>query len=111
MLPWTHFAEFVNLCFGPPIQLNPLEELKALQCTNTVEEYRCQFLILLCRCDGPSPDHQMNLFTAGLDAPMTSDVEMQKPRDLQATMSLTRAFEHHASAATSSSTSTLTRAP
>jgi hypothetical protein len=30
MLPWTHFAEFVNLCFGPPIQFNPLGELKAL---------------------------------------------------------------------------------
>jgi hypothetical protein len=66
--------------------------------------------MLLCRCDGLSLDHQMNLFTAGLGEPMTSDVEMQKPGDLQATMSLARAFEHRASAANSASTSTFTRA-
>jgi hypothetical protein len=46
----------------------------------------------------------MNLFTAGLGEPMTSNVEMQKPNDLQAAMSLTRAFEHRASAATSANT-------
>jgi hypothetical protein len=42
----------------------------------------------------------MNLFTTGLGEPMTSDVEMQRPNDLQAAMSLARAFEHHARAAT-----------
>jgi hypothetical protein len=56
--------------------------------------------MLLCRCDGLLPDHQMNLFTTGLGEPMTSDVEMQRPNDLQAAMSLARAFEHHARAAT-----------
>jgi hypothetical protein len=40
MLPWTRFVEFVNLCFGPPIQFNPLRELKALQKTGTIEEYQ-----------------------------------------------------------------------
>jgi hypothetical protein len=104
MLPWIHFAEFVNLRFSPPIRFNPLGELKALQRTGTVEEYQRQFLMLLCRCDSLSPDHQMSLFTAGLGEPMTSDVEMQKPNDLQAVMSLTRAFEHRASAATSANT-------
>jgi hypothetical protein len=39
MLPWTRFAEFLNLHFGPPIRFNPLGELKALQRTGTVEEY------------------------------------------------------------------------
>jgi hypothetical protein len=53
----------------------------------------------------------MNLFTASLGEPMTSDVEMQKPGDIQAAMSLARAFERHASVANSTSTSTLTRAP
>jgi hypothetical protein len=43
MLPWTCFAEFVNLRFGPPIRFNPLGELKALQKTGTVEEYERQF--------------------------------------------------------------------
>jgi hypothetical protein len=41
----------------------------------------------------------MNLFTAGLDEPMSSDVEMQRPTDLQAAMSLARAFERRAGAA------------
>jgi hypothetical protein len=40
MLPWTRFAEFVNLRFSPPIRFNPLRELKALQKTGTVEEYQ-----------------------------------------------------------------------
>jgi hypothetical protein len=46
----------------------------------------------------------MNLFTAGLGEPMTSDVEMQRPIDLQAAMSLERAFEHRASVAPSAPT-------
>jgi hypothetical protein len=43
-------------------------------------------VLLLCRCDSLCPDHQMNLFTAGLGEPMCSDVEMQQPSDLQAAM-------------------------
>jgi hypothetical protein len=38
----------------------------------------------------------MNLFTAGLGEPMTLDVEMQQPADLQFPMSLARAFERRA---------------
>jgi hypothetical protein len=98
ILPWARFAEFVNLRFGPPIRSNPLGELKELHRTGTVEDYQRQFLQLLCRCDGLSPTHQMNLFTTGLGEPMTSDVEMQRPADLQAAMSLARAFERRATA-------------
>jgi hypothetical protein len=86
MLSWTYFAEFVNLRFGPLIRSNPLGELKELHHTGTMEEYQRQFLMLLCRCDSLSPDHQMNLFTARLGEPMCSDVEMQRPSDLQAAM-------------------------
>jgi hypothetical protein len=35
------------------------------------------FLALLCRCDGLTPEHKMNLFTGGMGEPMCSDVEMQ----------------------------------
>jgi hypothetical protein len=98
LLSWARFTEFVNLCFGPPIRSNPLGELKELHRTGTVEEYQRQFLTLLCRCEGLSPQHQMNLFTAGLGEPMSSDVEMQRPADLQAAMSLARAFERRAGA-------------
>jgi hypothetical protein len=87
------FTEFVNLRFSPPIRSNLLRELKELHRTSTVEEYQCQFLTLLCRYEGLSPQHQMNLFIAGLGEPMSSDVEMQRPADLQAALSLAQAFE------------------
>jgi hypothetical protein len=45
----------------------------------------------------------MNLFTAGLGEPMTSDVEMQRSEDLQSAMSLAHAFEHRANVATPTS--------
>jgi hypothetical protein len=96
MVPWNRFTEFVNLRFGPPLRSNSLGELKELQRTRSVDEYQRQFLALLCRCDGLSSVHVMNLFTAGLGEPMTSDVEMQRPADLQFAMSLARAFERRA---------------
>jgi hypothetical protein len=99
MVPWNRFTEFVNLRFNPPLRSNPLGELKELRRTGSVDEYQRQFLALLCHCDGLSSVHAMNLFTTGLDEPMTSDVEMQRPEDLQSTMSLARAFERRASIA------------
>jgi hypothetical protein len=87
---WARFAEFVNLRFRPPLHSNPLGELKELRCTGLVEEYQRQFLAMLCRCDELSAFHAMNMFTAGLGEPMTSDVEMQRPEDLQVAMSLAR---------------------
>jgi hypothetical protein len=96
MVTWHRFTEFINLHFGPPLRSNPLGELKELRRTGSVDEYQWQFLALLCRCDGLSSVHAMNLFTAGLGEPMTSDVEMQQPADLQFAMSLAHAFERRA---------------
>jgi hypothetical protein len=53
----------------------------------------------------------MNLFTASLGEPMTSDVEMQRPNDLQAVMSLARAFKHRASTVVSPNVAIPMRAP
>jgi hypothetical protein len=39
LLPWSRFAELINLCFGPPIRSNPLGELKELHRTGTMEDY------------------------------------------------------------------------
>jgi hypothetical protein len=66
LLPWLRFTEFINLRFGPPIRSNPLGKLKELHHTGTVDDYQCQFLSLLCHCDGLAPKHQKNLFTASL---------------------------------------------
>jgi hypothetical protein len=81
-VPWNRFAEFINRRFGLSIRSNPLGELKELRCTCSVDEYQRQFLALICRCDSLSAAHAMNLFTAGLGEPMTSDIEMQRPDDL-----------------------------
>jgi hypothetical protein len=104
LMPWTRFAEFVNLRFGPPLRSNSLGELKELRRTSSVEEYQRQFLALLCRCEGLFVVHAMNLFTTGLGEPMTSDVKMQRPVDLQFAMSLAQAFEHRASITTPTAT-------
>jgi hypothetical protein len=104
LVSWACFVDFINLNFGPPLHSNPLGELKDLRCTRTVEEYQRRFLALLCHCDGLSVGHVMNLFTFGLGEPMTSDIEMQWPVDLQATMSLAHAFECHVSVAPSAPT-------
>ncbi|KAJ1259396.1 hypothetical protein BS78_10G151600 [Paspalum vaginatum] len=88
MLSWPRFVDYVNLRFGPPIRSNSLGELKDLHRVGTVEEYQRKFLALLCRCE-------RLLFTAGLGQPLSSDVEMQRPRtvSLQTAMSLARAYE------------------
>lgn len=55
VLTWSHFADFVNMHFGPPIRNNPLGELAQLRRTGSMEEYQHQFLALLCRADPLSP--------------------------------------------------------
>ncbi|WVZ68636.1 hypothetical protein U9M48_017555 [Paspalum notatum var. saurae] len=107
IVSWPHFSDFVNMRFGPPIRSNSLGELKELRRTGTVEEYQRQFLALLCRCDNLRPRHQIDLFTAGLGQPLGSDVEMQRPSNLQTAMSLARAYERrHQEAALAAAAST-----
>lgn len=98
---WPRFAEFVNMRFGPPIRSNSLGELKSLNLTGYVEEYQRQFLALLCCCDNLSPRHQVDLFAARLGQPLASDVEMQRPSNLQTAMSLAWAYERRHQAADS----------
>ncbi|XP_022680786.1 uncharacterized protein LOC111256682 [Setaria italica] len=93
ILSWARFAEFVNMRFGPPIRSNALGELKDLHRTGSVEEYERRFLALLCRYDNLMAQHQIDLFTSGLGQPLASDVELQRPSNLQMAMSLARAFE------------------
>ena len=99
IITWPRFVEFTNMRFGPPIRSNALGELKELHRTGTVEEYQRQFLALLCRCDNLTRQHQIDLFTAGLGQPLSSDVEMQHPANLQTAMSLARAFERRSAEA------------
>ncbi|CAN6226836.1 unnamed protein product [Urochloa humidicola] len=93
IVSWARFVDFVTMRFGPPIRSNALGELKDLCRTGTVEEYERHFLALLCRCEGLTPCHQVDLFTSGLGQPLAFDVEMQQPSDLQTVLSLACAFE------------------
>ena len=88
--------EYVNLRFGPPIRSNSLGELMNLRRSGSVEEYQRRFLALLCRCTDLTMQHQIDLFTAGLGQPLSSDVELQRPNNLQMAMSLARAYERRA---------------
>jgi hypothetical protein len=99
LMTWARFVEFINLQFGTSLCSNHLGELKELCRTSSVEDYQCQFMVLLCCCDGLSAIHAMNMFKADLSEPMTSDVEMQQPVDLQAAMNLPRVFKQRVSVA------------
>jgi hypothetical protein len=93
VLTWTHFIEFIQMRFGPPLRFNGMADLKELKRTCTVEEYSRQFLTLLCRCDDMSHRQQSNMYTAGLGEPLRIDVELQTLKTLQCAMHLARVYE------------------
>lgn len=72
-------------------------------------------MALLCRCEHLTRQHQIDLFTAGLGQPLASDVEMQRPANLQTAMSLARAYERRSAEAARaiqpSTTRSVPRAP
>ena len=80
---------------------NPLGELTQLRRTSTVDDYQEQFLLLLARCEDVTEPQQISIFTAGLQQPLSTDVEMQKPTTLEDAMALARAFEHRQQVASS----------
>ncbi|XP_039844518.1 uncharacterized protein LOC120704260 [Panicum virgatum] len=73
VLSWARFVEYINLRFGPPIRSSSLGELTNLRRSGSVEEYQRCFLALLCRCTDLIMQHQIDLFTAGLGQPLSSD--------------------------------------
>ncbi|KAJ4758083.1 polyprotein [Rhynchospora pubera] len=93
LLSWARFKEMCHLRFGPPIRSNPLGELMHLRQTDSVDDYQQRFGALICRADSVTPTQQVQIFTAGLSDPLRTDVELQRPNDLQHAMSLARAFE------------------
>ncbi|KAF8658447.1 hypothetical protein HU200_058898 [Digitaria exilis] len=91
---WAEFVDAVNKrFFGPPVRSNMLGELTQLRRTGTVADYQDQFLKLLARCPDVSERQQIDIFTAGLQLPMSIDVEMQKPESLEDAMAFARSYE------------------
>jgi len=90
---WPQFVDAINRRFGPPLRSNPLGELTHLRRTSTVDEYQEKFLLLLARCEDVTEAQQIAIFTAGLQQPLSIDVELQKSETLEDAMALARAYE------------------
>jgi hypothetical protein len=105
---WQDFVKLVNQRFGPPLHCNPLGELIQLCRKTTVAEYQSQFLLLLSRCDDLVEKHQINIFTAGLDNPLHTDVELDYPATLDDAMALARIYEQQLTMSGDSTTRTYT---
>jgi len=87
---WRRFKELLHLRYGPPLRSNPLSELAACKRTGSVEEYQDRFQALLPRAGHLDEAQRVQLFTAGLQPPLSLDVEIHNPQTLAAAMSLAR---------------------
>jgi hypothetical protein len=88
--PWRRFTELLNLRFGPPLRSNPLGELAACKRTGSVVEYQERFEARLARAGTLSEAQKVQLFMAGLQPPLSLDVEIHNPQSLAVAMSIAR---------------------
>ncbi|SPT20639.1 unnamed protein product [Triticum aestivum] len=91
--PWRRFSELLNLRFGPPLLTNPLGELMACKRTMSVVDFQERFEALLPRAGILSETQKVQIFTAGLQPPLSLDVEIHNPQSLAVAMSLARKLE------------------
>jgi len=70
-----------------------LGELAVCRRTGSVSEYSEQFLSLLARVGPLSDTQQVQLFTVGLQPPLSIDVQIQAPHTLEVAMNLARSYE------------------
>ena len=91
--PWRRFSELLNLRFGPPLRANPLGELMACKRTTSVVDFQERFEALLPRAGSLSETQKVQIFTAGLQPPLSLDVEIHNPQSLAVAMSLARKLE------------------
>lgn len=86
--PWRRFTKRLNLRFGLPLRSNPLGELTVCKHTSTVVEFQDRFQALLPCAGALTEAHRVQLFTAGLQPPLSLNVEIHNPQSLAVTMSL-----------------------
>ena len=77
--PWRRFTELLNLRFGPPLRSNPLGELMACKRTTSVVDFQERFEALLPQAGYLSEVQKVQIFTAGLQPPLSLDVEIHNP--------------------------------
>jgi hypothetical protein len=90
---WCRFKELLNLRYGPPLRAAPLTELAECRCMSTVAEYQGRFQALLSHAGPLTEAQRVQLFTGGLQPPLSIDVRIQNRQSLAAAMSLARQFE------------------
>ncbi|WVZ92756.1 hypothetical protein U9M48_038799 [Paspalum notatum var. saurae] len=93
---WRRFTDLLNIRFGPPIRANPLGELAACRRSGTVHDYATNFMDLLARAGPLSEPQQVQLFTAGLQEPLATNVQLQNPMTMDMAISQARAYERRA---------------
>jgi hypothetical protein len=77
---------------GPHPSLS-LGELASCRRTGTVDAYTERFLELLPRAGPLSTDQKIQLYTLGLQEPLSIDVQLQHPVTLEVAMSVAKAYE------------------
>jgi hypothetical protein len=83
----------LNLRYGPPLRSAPLAELAECRRTGTVAEYQDRFQVLLPHAGPLTEAQRVQLFTEGLQPPLSIDVRIQNPQSLAVAMSLAHQFE------------------
>jgi hypothetical protein len=92
-LSWRRFKELLNLHYVPSLRAAPLAKLAECRRMGMVAEYQDRFQALL-PCAGPLTEAQrVQLFTGGLQPPLSINVQIRNPQSLAAAMSLACQFE------------------
>jgi hypothetical protein len=76
---WHRLKELLNLRYGPPLRAAPLAELAECRRMGTVAEYQDRFQALLPHASPLTEAQRVQLFTGGLQPPLSIDVRIQNP--------------------------------
>jgi hypothetical protein len=90
--PWVDFSSLLNRRFGPKIWNTGLVAIKNLRQIGSVDDYVENFLTVVCRCEGLTEAHQMELFVAGLHKSIRTDVKLMYLALLEDAMDHARAY-------------------
>ncbi|XP_019183647.1 PREDICTED: uncharacterized protein LOC109178468 [Ipomoea nil] len=90
-MTWQQFKQRCFMRFGPGLRINVLGSLAKLnQDGKPVEEYNNEFQSMLMRSTTVRCDHEVDLYTSGLDEWLRIDVENHRPANLDIAMNLAR---------------------
>jgi hypothetical protein len=80
---WCHFKDLLQLRYGPLLRSNLLHELALCKRTGTIVEYQDRFQALLPWAGRLDEEQHVQLFTGGLQPPLSLDVEVHNPQTLK----------------------------